>query len=111
MVPISFQECVASDLGSVFLNPTEFGEKHTIDGREMTLVLDDDALLERDAARGGVHMDGLYKTRRLIYVAKADYGGRPPSGKLLNLDDRGYRVVQAEESDGLLSIEVEAIRS
>ena len=28
----------------------------------------DDALLERDAARGGVHTDGTYRTRRLLYV-------------------------------------------
>ena len=47
-----------------------------------------DALLERDAARGGVHTDGTYRTRRLLYVDKTDYGGRPMSGKILNLDGR-----------------------
>lgn len=111
MAGSTFQDCVAFDLRHTFLNSGEHGEVHTIDSRDMTIVLDDDALLERDAARGGVHMDGLYKTRRLFYVAKADYGGRPPSGKALNLDGRPYRVVEATETAGMLSIEIEAIRT
>ena len=49
--------------------------------------------------------------RRLLYVAKADYGGRPPSGKRLNLDGREYRVVQADDAAGMLTIEIEANRT
>ena len=96
----SFKDCVAADIHGVFLNAQEFADTHTIDGREMDAVVDDDALLERDAARGGVHTDGTYRTRRLLYVSKSDYGGRPMSGKALNLDGREYRVVQADEAAG-----------
>ena len=84
----SFKDCVAADIHGVFLNTQEFADTHTIDGRKMDAVVDDDALLERDAARGGVHTDGTYRTRRLLYVDKTDYGGRPMSGKILNLDGR-----------------------
>lgn len=107
----SFKDCVAADIHGVFLNAQEFATAHTIDGRKMDAVVDDNALLERDAARGGVHSDGLYRVRRLLYVAKADYGGRPPSGKNLNLDGREYRVVQADDDAGMLAIEIEAIRT
>ena len=62
----SFKDCVAADIHGVFLNAKEFADTHTIDGREMDAVVDDDALLERDAARGGVHTDGTYRTRRLL---------------------------------------------
>lgn len=99
------------DIHGVFLNTQEFADTHTIDGRKMDAVVDDDALLERDAARGGVHTDGTYRTRRLLYVDKTDYGGRPMSGKILNLDGREYRVVQADEAAGVLTIEIEAIRT
>jgi len=44
-------------------------------------------------------------------VDKTDYGGRPMSGKILNLDGREYRVVQADEAAGVLTIEIEAIRT
>ena len=107
----SFKDCVAADIHGVFLNTQEFADTHTIDGRKMDAVVDDDALLERDAARGGVHSDGIYKVRRLLYVSRDDYGGRPPSGKRLVLDGREYRVVQADEAAGVLTIEIEAIRT
>lgn len=42
---------------------------------------------------------------------KPTMGGRPPSGKRLNLDGREYRVVQADDAAGVLSIEIEAIRT
>ena len=48
----SFKDCVAADIHGVFLNNQEFASTHTIDGKEMDAVVDDDALLERDAARG-----------------------------------------------------------
>ena len=51
----TFKDCVAGDIHGVFLNRMEFASTHTIDGKEMDAVVDDDALLERDAARGGVH--------------------------------------------------------
>ena len=49
--------------------------------------------------------------RRLLYVSRDDYGGRPPSGKRLVLDGREYRVVQADDDAGMLAIEIEAIRT
>ena len=75
----SFKDCVAADIHGVFLNNQEFASTHTIDGKEMDAVVDDNALLERDAARGGVHSDGIYKVRRLLYVSRDDYGGRHPA--------------------------------
>ncbi len=108
---MDFKGCIAADLHGVFLNENEFAELHTVDGKPMRVLIDDDALLERDAARGGVHTDGLYKTRRLLYLSKADYGGRPAPGKALNLDGRIWYVVQAEDAAGMLTIELEANRT
>ena len=111
MGALSFKDCIAADIQNVFLNQDEFAEVHTVDGRPMGVILDDDGLQQRDAARGGVHTDGLYKSRRLIYLSKADYGGRPVPGKALNLDGRVWYVVSADEDAGMLTIELEANRT
>ena len=72
----SFKDCVAADIHGVFLNTQEFADTHTIDGRKMDAVVDDDALLERDAARGGVHTDGTYRTRRrCMWIRPTTVGG------------------------------------
>ena len=108
MGALSFRDCIAADIHQVFLNEDEFAEIHTVDGRPMGVILDDDGLQERDAARGGVHTDGLYKSRRLIYLSKADYGGRPVPGKAVNLARRVWYVVSADEDAGMMTIELEA---
>lgn len=107
----SFKEQIAADISGVFLNEQEFADKHTIDGKEMTVVVDENELLERDKARMGTHQDGLYKSRRLIYVSREEFGPRPPIGKQLNFDGRLFRVADCTEEAGMLAITLEAARS
>lgn len=108
---MTFKEILAQDVRNVFLNMGEFAEEHIIDGRPMAVQIDDNELLERDKAGTGVHRDGLYKSRILIYVASADFGKRPAIGKLLRLDGERYRVVDCRDEAGLLSIELLSIES
>ena len=111
MGALSFKDCIAADIQQVFLNQEEFAEVHTVDGKPMRVILDDNALLERDAARGGIFPDGMYRARKLIFVVTVDYGGRPMPGKRLNLDGRDYYVQQADDEAGILAIEIEAVRT
>jgi hypothetical protein len=106
-----FKDLVAADISNVFLNRQEFADKHTIDGVEMTVVVDENELLERDKAKMGTHTDGLYKARRLIYVSRQEFGPRPAVGKQLNFDGRPFRVEDCTEEAGMLAITLEASRS
>lgn len=103
----TFKECLAADLPT-FLNPDEFADTHMIDGRKMTVMVDENELLERDKARMGTHLDGIQKARRLIYVSKQEFGPRPSNGRLLSLDGKQYRVKSSTEEAGILAIELGA---
>lgn len=114
MGAMTFKDAVAADISTVFLNNLEFADTHTINGKEMTALVDDNELQERDkfkllgAAGGGT----AYKATRMVYVAKADYGKRPALGSTVNLDGREYRVVQGTtEEAGILAIALEANRT
>lgn len=107
----TFKECVAADIFGVFLNDQEFSDKHMVNGKEMTVQVDENELLERDKASGGTHTDGLYKSRRLIFVARSEFGPRPANGSMLSLDGRKYKVVKSTEEAGILAIELGAERS
>ena len=107
----SFKDLVAADISAVFLNGQEFADTHTIDGKPMTVVVDENELLERDKSKMGIQVDGTYKARRLIYVAKEEYGPRPAHGKQLNFDGRLFRVADCTEEAGMLAITLEAVRS
>ena len=70
------------------------------------------ALLERDKAKiMAAQTEGTYKARRLVYVAKADFGPRPAQGVMLTLDGKAYKVKSCTEEAGVLAIELEAVRS
>ena len=108
----SFKDLVATDISAVYLNDQEFADTHTVNGKEMAAVVDDNELLERDKAKiMAAQTEGTYKARRLIYVAKEEYGPRPAHGKQLNFDGRLFRVADCTEEAGMLAITLEAVRS
>lgn len=107
----SFKDQIAADIGT-FLNVQEFADAHTVNGKTMTVVVDDNELLERDKSKLlGAPLNGTYKARRLIYVARAEFGPRPAIGAMLALDGRQYKVKDSTEEAGVLAIELEAVRS
>ena len=78
----SFKDLVAADISAVFLNGQEFADTHTIDGKPMTVVVDENELLERDKSKMGIQVDGPYKARRLLYVANTAHA-RPMGNSLI----------------------------
>ena len=108
----SFKEIVAADISAVFLNKLEFADAHSIDGKEMTVLIDENELLERDKAKAmNTQLTGTYKSRRLIYVEKSEFGARPAQGRMLSLDWRAFKVADCTEEAGVLAIELEAVKS
>ena len=66
-----FKELIFNDISNVFLNPLEFGEKHLVDGKEMTVVIDDTEVMERSKRQKDEgRIDGVYKRQLLIYVSR-----------------------------------------
>lgn len=94
----------------LFVNQDEFADMHLIDGKEMPVMIDNNEQVEREK-RMTQHMDGIYKKQMLIYVKKSDYGVLPAIGKILNLDGRVYKIMDAIDEDGIFSISLEANRS
>ena len=108
----TFKEQIAADISTTFLNCLEFADTHTVNGKKMAAVVDDNELLERDKAKiMAAQTEGTYKARRLVYVAKADFGPRPAQGIVLTLDGKAYKVKSCTEEAGVLAIELEAVRS
>ena len=105
----TFKEQIAADISTTFLNCLEFADTHTVNGKKMAAVVDDNELLERDKAK--IMAAQTYKARRLVYVAKADFGPRPAQGAMLTLDGKAYKVKSCTEEAGVLAIELEAVRS
>ena len=107
----SFKDLLQQDVGRVFLNLEEFGERHRVNGRPMTILLDDMENVEREKKQKS-SMDGLHTRQVLFYVSAAEFGGPlPAQDTYLNLDGGTYRTVDATDECGVYAITLEANRS
>ncbi len=101
----SFKQILAGDIKSTFLNLDEFGETHTINGREMTIIVDANEVEER-GKKQFTHptIDGIYEDNILIYVSRKTFGKQPAHGQELKLDGKAYRIEDSRDEGGVLSI-------
>ena len=94
----SFKAMVEADRRRTFLNLDEFGEKHTVEGRAIAAVLDDNALKER---QGGQELS-VAESSLLLYAAVEDLPARRPAGE--GLDGREYIVNDWSEDIGIATV-------
>lgn len=107
----SFKDVLKNDIKQVFLNFDEFGEYHKINGETVLIIIDENELTEREKRiRQGMNVE-LHKKQLLFYVAAEDFGPLPVPGRTLDLDGKQYEITDAENEDGIYSINLEAIRS
>lgn len=107
---LTFKDVARADIDNVFMNVDEFAGIHTVNGKKMSVIIDNNELIER-AKRINSHMDGIYVKQTLIYVKAKDFGPLPAVGQVVNLDGKTFRVTDATNEDGLYSLHMEANRS
>ena len=106
-----FRESMRRDIPNVFLNPDEFGETHTVNGKEdVTVILDDFELMNREKFKKEVTNDGTSMRRGILYVKASDIGRLPAAGKQITVDDKRFLVEQAVNEAGIYAITVKAVR-
>lgn len=107
----TFKQLLMRDVHQVFLNPEEYGERHRVNGKVMTIVLDDMENVNREKKMNS-SMDGIHARQVFFYVAADEFGGPlPAQDTYLTLDGGTYRVVDATDECGMYAITVEANRS
>lgn len=110
MTSRSFKDIVAEDIKNVFINPLEFADSHVVNGVAMNIVVDDMENIEREKKMKST-MDGLYARQVFIYVAAEDFGDLPAQNRVVVLDGKSYRVIDATEESGVYGITLEANKS
>ena len=53
--PLTFKELLRQDVKTVFLNPAEFGEEHTVNGKTMLIIIDDNELDRKSTRLNSSH--------------------------------------------------------
>ncbi len=107
---MSFKDEIKADAQKIFLNELEFADEHLVNGKQMTVLIDESEIIERQKKEKS-NMDGIYARKILIYVRPEDFGPLPAQGAAVRLDGQTYLVTDATDEYGIYSITMEANRS
>ena len=117
--PPTFKDCVAADIDAAFFEENEHADRHTVDGKDVLIVLEDDDLREHSAhweAGAKQNFDtGLYTAHTILYIRVEDYGPKPKVGKPLVMDagtdhKRTFDIMKCEEECGVFRMTLQRTR-
>ena len=99
---MDFRDAVAADIDNVFFNTTEFAKMVIFDGKEVPLILDNDALLKvsEDFAVG------LAAGEQHIFIKEKDMHRLPQPGDKLTKDGRDWYVIHATGNMGVYALRI-----
>jgi hypothetical protein len=106
MGAIPFKERVLRDR-AIFLNIDQLGELHMVEGKQITIAIDSDRLIER---QGGTEV-GVAESTLLFFAKVEDLPQRKAPGSVLNVDGREYTVDSWGETFGIAQIALGQIRT
>lgn len=95
-----FKDMVAADRSAVFLNPEIFGDECRIEGKTITIVLDNDELKKR---QGGQDL-AVAESATLFYACAEDLPPRRAPGAALNVNGRECIIDDWQEDMGMATI-------
>lgn len=103
----TFKEDILDDVDKTFLEDTEFAEIHNVDGTEMLAVVDEFEV-DRRQQRTSNNVDGVFKHRVLLFVARANFEKKPTAGtRVFKLDGKRYIVIECAEEGDMYAITLE----
>lgn len=103
-----FKEQIACDIDNAFANTDEFFEMHTVNGKSMPIMLDENENMDRTKFQTKQH-EGTNPKQILIYVRASDFGRLPTYGHKIVIDKASFRVVDTLNESGMYSITLEAV--
>ena len=98
----TLKDLMAEDVGAVFLNPDEFAEYHSLNGKRTLCQIDRNLTTQAD-----VNLEGIFINAITIYVSTDDMT-KPKEGALLRVDGSMHIVRSVSEEGGVFVIVAEA---
>lgn len=97
---MNFKEQIQKDLDAVFFNLREFAELHRVEGKQISVVVDNDQL--NKLKKGQIL--GLIEADMLLMGREGDFPANLEPGRLLNVDGRELIVANSGKDMGLVEV-------
>ncbi|MBQ9229076.1 MAG: hypothetical protein IJ680_07720 [Paludibacteraceae bacterium] len=96
----TLKDLIAADVDRVFFELDDFAELHRIEGKEISIVIDNDQLEKMKQGQ----ILGVAESDMLIFAKTSDMPKRKAPGSLLNVDGRELIVDEWTENKGVTQI-------
>lgn len=97
---MGFQDMVAADIAAIFMDKAYFGQVFRVEGKEISIVIDNDELKER---QGGQDL-AVAESATLFHAAVSDLPPRKAPGSSLNINGRECIIDDWKEAMGVATI-------
>lgn len=98
---MNLKQAMADDINRVFLNPEEFGEEISLNGRRVMAVVDDQGISFTEDAD---HRPGVAFENVILHVATEDAPGDWLPGTQVSCNHECWYVLSAPEAGGMRTI-------
>ncbi|BCZ48431.1 hypothetical protein psyc5s11_44980 [Clostridium gelidum] len=100
---MNFKEQIEADL-NIFFNPDEFGEDHSIDGKVVNVIVDNETLKSRNKKE----YDGIVQADMLYFAKEEDLLKEPRPDGVQMFDGIPYIIFDAKLDDGVYEVILQA---
>ena len=103
---MGFKEVVDDDIQNIFLNASEFGTEHTLNGRKVICVIDEEKFQSKQKNGLITQEDGVYQNGFTLFIGNPYLKLQPHTGETLKLDNVKYEVVASKHDMGMYEIDL-----
>lgn len=102
---MGFKEDIAGDLDESFFDEEFFASRHSIDGKEVLVIVDEDGLEENGKTKAeNRYRDEVHKRSILFYVREKDMERKLAINSQVDFDGKMYYVIDIRKPDGICRI-------
>lgn len=95
-----FKDMIKADISDIFIELEYLGETHNVEGKDITIVVDTDELIERQGSQDLA----VVESGSLFFAKKSDLPRRRTPGMNLNVDGRECIVDAWEVDMGIVTV-------
>ena len=103
---MGFKEVVNEDIQNIFLNSSEFGTEHTLNGRKVICVIDEEKFQNKQKNGLISTEEGVFQNGFTLFIGKPHLNLRPHTGEKMSIDGTKYEVAASKYDMGIFEIDL-----
>lgn len=103
---MGFKDAIKSDIANVFLNSNEFGTEHTLNGRKVICVVDEEKFQNKQKNGLISTEEGVFQNGFTLFIGYPYLKLQPHTGESITIDGVKYEVAASKSDMDMFEIDL-----